>query len=211
MIKPKEKMFSKTAVRCIAAFLILIFVAIIYNSALRIISSAPTSQTYILIGYGILLPLALLVVLAIILISPGDYLAKKICDFLYPKRHTSSIKFQSKAEAALAKGLHTEAIKEYEAILEKDPEDIDAQLKIAYIYCYKSKEYEQAIMEYQKAFAKEPDRILGIFILREIVYICVHKLNNSKLAIAELEKIINNFPDSIYAHQAKEYIEELSE
>jgi tetratricopeptide (TPR) repeat protein len=211
MIRPEKKSFSKTAIRYIAAFLILIFVAIIYNFAVRIISSAPTSRTYVLIGYGILLPLVMLVVLAVILISPGDYLANRISNFVYATKIKPSIRFHSRAEAALAKGFPVEAIKEYQAILEKDPGDIDAQLKIAHIYCYKLKKYEEAIREYHKVFAKEPGRILGTFVLHEIVYICAYRLHNPKLAIIELQEIIDNFPDTMYAYRAKDYLEELPE
>ena len=210
-MKPKKNMFSKIPVRYIAAVLILILVALIYNSAMKVVSSSQGSHNYVATGYGILFPLCLLVVLAIILISPGDPLAKTISNFVYAIRTGPSVKSYSKAEAALAKGLHAEAIKEYEAILEKDPGDIDARLRIAYIYCYKLKEYEQAIREYHKVFTKEPDRNPATFALQEIVYICVNILHNPRLATTELQKIIDNFPDSLYAYRAKAYMEELAE
>lgn len=122
---------------------------------------------------------------------------------------TEGIKYRephSRAKALLAQGQVEEALKEYRRILEKDPQDVEAQVELASIYEEQLEDYLRAVMEYEKALGLDPEENLFCFVSHRVADIYREHLDLPRRARQILEKIEEKFPGSPHAQRAREKI-----
>lgn len=158
----------------------------------------------------------LLVVVAIAIVigipiglKVGSFAGRKFTEFLHPEPQKVS-KTYSAANTFLVKGKYTEAIEEYRRVIEEDPEDITAQLKMAEIYDHKIKDFAGAIPEYEKLLTmKETEDNLWVSVKNRLADIYSREMGNTEEALRQLQLIIERFPESKYSHQALQRISKL--
>ncbi len=139
----------------------------------------------------------------------GSFAGRKFAEFLYPEPRKVS-KTYSAANVFLIKEKYAEAIEEYQRVIEEDPEDITAQLKIAEIYDHKIKDFTRAIPEYEKLLTmKEVEDNLWVSVKNRLVDIYSQQRGNREEALRQLEVIIERFPETKYSHQALQRISKI--
>ncbi len=110
----------------------------------------------------------------------------------------------------LNKGRYTQALEEFRDLLKVDPRhDLadDCQYRIGFCY-YKMEEYEQALLEFDRAFAY-PDSDQH----RDALYMiaqCHEKLGEPRQALEVYKRFIMLFPEDRNADEVREKIEELT-
>lgn len=107
-------------------------------------------------------------------------------------------------EALVAKGDITGAIASYEALLAEHPEDFEARSRVADIYARSSKQPNKAAEHFrivQRAADVTPERL--IYASNRLVDLYMGPLDDEGKALVELRKIIDRYPGSAVADQAR--------
>jgi len=158
--------------------------------------------------------LLVVVVIAVIIGIPiglkvGSFVGKHFAEFLSSEPQEVS-KSYSVANVFLVKGKYAEAIEAYRRELEEDAEDITAQLKIAEIYDHKMKDFSQAIPEYEELLTmKEVEDNLWISVKNRLADIYSQQLENGAEALRQLREIVERFPETQHAYQARQRISKI--
>ena len=141
----------------------------------------------------------------------AEKISGSLFNLLYPEPLKVS-KTYSAANVFLVKEKYAEAIKEYRKVIEEDPEDITAQLKMAEIYDHKTKDFAKAIQEYKKLLTmKEVEDNLWVSVKNRLADIYSQQLENREETLRQLQQIIERFPGTKYSHQALQRISKLKE
>jgi len=118
----------------------------------------------------------------------------------------------SAAEAHAVRGEYEGAIIAYQAVIQDDPGDGEAYLRIARIYRDGTKEPEKALRWFRRAVeeAQLPTN-LEILTRREMAEYLIHNLQEPKRAAPDLARLAEAYPDTRDGQWAKEELARIKE
>ncbi len=119
------------------------------------------------------------------------------------------IKSYDIAEKFASQGLYSEAIAEYEKAIEEDPEDVNARLFLADVYC-KMDQYEQAARTLLETLEHDLPAEKWCHIANRLADILVQKTGAPDEAVRILTRIVEKYPRTKFARYAQERIERIS-
>jgi len=112
------------------------------------------------------------------------------------------------AEKLTSEGRYTEAIAEYQKAVEEDPEDVEARLFLAAVYC-KMDQYELAARTFTEALELDLPAEKWCHIANRLADVLVRKMGEPHEAVRTLNRITKKYPRSKFARYACERIERI--
>jgi tetratricopeptide (TPR) repeat protein len=108
-------------------------------------------------------------------------------------------------ESLAIKGDIAGAIASYEAILSETPEDYEARIRVAELYARKSEGKPEKAAEYFRMVQRDeqvpPEK--HVYVANRLVDLYLGPLNNEGRALVELRRLIEKFPNTAVANQAR--------
>ena len=133
--------------------------------------------------------------------------ADRIVGLIYPEKVAKQNRDYSMAKKFIKERKFNEAIEEFKKVLKEDPGDTNIQFEIASVYADHLKDYKNAIVEYDKAIAMNPEDSMWVLIQHRLADIYSQNMDDIHSAMERLEKIIARFPqDHKYTQQAQQRI-----
>ena len=112
------------------------------------------------------------------------------------------------AEKLTSEGRYTEAVAEYEKVIEEDPEDVDARLLLGDVQC-KMDQYELAARTFADALELDLPPEQWCHIANRLADILALKMGEPHEAVRMLNRIAKKYPKTKFARYARERIERI--
>ena len=127
-----------------------------------------------------------------------------------PSKGLKLLKVHSEAEKWVNQDDLPAAITEYEKVIAEDPDDIDARVRLAELFC-QSEEYRKAATTY--GFLLRHPKKLGMArhcsVLTRLSDIYAHNLDDIDTARRHIREIIDTYPNTTYARYAMDRLDNL--
>lgn len=108
----------------------------------------------------------------------------------------------SQARSYKMKKQYEEAVKEYERVIEVNPDEFEPRYQLAGLY-YELKNYQKALEEYENAVGKAPNREIAANIIQRMAEICINDIDNVERGKLLLVRIINDYKDTRIVERAR--------
>lgn len=115
-------------------------------------------------------------------------------------------------DALAAKGDFMGAIESFEALLAESPDDFEARVRVADLYARAARQPAKAAEHFravQRAPDVTPERL--IYASNRLVDLYMGPLDDEGRALVELRKIVDRYPGSAVAHQARAALKTIKE
>ena len=125
-------------------------------------------------------------------------------------RSTPRKRGHSQAESLVARGLYEEGIAAFREAVARDPRDAGPYLSIARAYRDKLRRFDDAVLWFKQALdrgALTPES--RAFVLRELVELCVGKLENPAMAAPVLARYLERHPNDPGAEWASRELQRI--
>ena len=119
------------------------------------------------------------------------------------------IKRHDIAQKLTSEGRYSEAVAEYQKAIEADPEDVNARVLIADVYC-RMDQYEQAARTLLEALEQDLPAEKWCPIANRLADIFVQKMSEPHEAVQVLKRILEKYPKTKSARYARERIARIS-
>lgn len=108
----------------------------------------------------------------------------------------------SQARSYKMKKQYEEAVKEYERVIEVNPDEFEPRYQLAGLY-YELKNYWKALEVYENAVGKAPNKEVAANIMQRMAEICINNIDNVERGKLLLVKIINDYKDTKVVERAR--------
>jgi hypothetical protein len=112
------------------------------------------------------------------------------------------------AEKLTSEGRYTEAVAEYERVIDEDPEDVEARLLLGDVQC-KMDQYELAARTFTEALELDLPPEKWCYIANRLADVLVRKTGEPQEAVRVLKRIAEKYPKAKFARYARERIERI--
>jgi hypothetical protein len=187
-------------VGCGGALLLFVLGGVMFVLLLKGFKGSPLTLVLIVIG---------LCGLMAALYAPflANLLGTSVTDFIYPTGG-GEVKSYDIAEKLTVEGRYTEAVAEYERVIEEDPEDVTARVRVADIHC-RTNQYDLAAQALNEALELDLPPEKWSHIANRLADVFAQKMYEPQKAAAVLSKIAKKYPHTEFARYALERIARL--
>lgn len=123
---------------------------------------------------------------------------------------TPSVEQYSQQQALVMQGKVDEALESFESVINETPETIDARIRAAELYAREKGNHRRA-MELLREAQRIPAIAVGqdVYVSHRLVDLYTGPLNEPSRALVELRRLIERYPQSAAAEQARTALAEL--